>query len=196
MKKILWIDTETGGLDPTRHGIHQIAGIVQIGKEVKEEFNIKMRPFDDDIMEDEALAVSNTTIDEVMKNPLDVIDGFRTLRDTIERYVDKYKPEDKFIIAGQNPLFDRGFIHNLFLKCGIIPYGINSHVMNYNCLDLLDLTKLLSNLGLLKLGNLKLDTVCKFLGISLTAHDAFSDIKATKEAYTALVTHFIKFDQN
>ena len=30
MRKVLWLDIETTGLDPERHGIVQIAGIIEI----------------------------------------------------------------------------------------------------------------------------------------------------------------------
>ena len=48
MKKLLYFDTETTGLDPVRNGIIQIAGIIVIDGEVKEEFNIKMQPHEND----------------------------------------------------------------------------------------------------------------------------------------------------
>ena len=44
MNKIFYFDTETTGLDPKRHDIIQLAYIVEINGEVKEEGEFKLQP--------------------------------------------------------------------------------------------------------------------------------------------------------
>ena len=41
---ILWVDVETTGLDRHRHGIIQIAGMVEVDGEVVETFDLRMNP--------------------------------------------------------------------------------------------------------------------------------------------------------
>ena len=53
--KLLFLDTETTGLEPGKHGVVQIAGIIEIDGVVKEEFDFLCRPFDGQLYEARAL---------------------------------------------------------------------------------------------------------------------------------------------
>lgn len=44
MKKVLWLDLETTGIDPDRHGIIQFAALVEINGELVDALEIKMQP--------------------------------------------------------------------------------------------------------------------------------------------------------
>ena len=44
LMKNLWIDLETTGLDVKKHGVVQIAGIVEIDGEIQESFNFFTKP--------------------------------------------------------------------------------------------------------------------------------------------------------
>ncbi|MDT8445229.1 MAG: exonuclease domain-containing protein, partial [Desulfuromonadales bacterium] len=57
-QKLLFIDVETTGVNPERNGLIQISGCVQIGDEVKESFDIFVRPYPQDEIELAALEVT------------------------------------------------------------------------------------------------------------------------------------------
>ena len=52
MEKLFIFDIETTGVKYWKNGIHQISGIILIDGEVKEEFNFKVQPFKDALIED------------------------------------------------------------------------------------------------------------------------------------------------
>lgn len=45
MKKVLWIDTETTGLNPKVHGLREVAFIVEVDGVEKEKGVFKINPF-------------------------------------------------------------------------------------------------------------------------------------------------------
>ena len=64
-KKILWVDTETTGTDPGKNGIIQLAGVLEINGHEISSFDLKIRPFAEDVIEDTALAVNGFTREEL-----------------------------------------------------------------------------------------------------------------------------------
>ena len=62
--KILFIDTETGGLSQNS-ALIQLSGIVQIDKTEAELFNFYHKPFPNSEVTDEALAIQNRTREEL-----------------------------------------------------------------------------------------------------------------------------------
>jgi len=53
MAKIIYVDTETGGSDPKIHALLELAGVVEINNRIVEKFHYKMRPFENDIIDDD-----------------------------------------------------------------------------------------------------------------------------------------------
>jgi DNA polymerase-3 subunit epsilon len=118
MSIIMYYDLETTGLQPLVNGIHQIAGIIEIDGKVKEEFNINMRPSEFHIIEQEALATSNLTLDDIMNNPYSQEEGFSEFVSILSRYVNPYvKAKDKdrlFRIGFNSASFDNNFLQQFF----------------------------------------------------------------------------------
>ena len=54
-KKVLYFDTETTGLDAGKHGIIQLAALMEIGGEIVETFNMKFQPHEGALINPEAL---------------------------------------------------------------------------------------------------------------------------------------------
>jgi len=50
-------------------------------------------------------------------------------------------------------------------------------------IELLDITRGLRALGIIESQDSKLETLCKEFGVEIKAHNALSDIKATRELY-------------
>ena len=176
MKKILYFDTETTGLDPLKNGIIQFSGIIEIDNKVEEEFNFKIRPFETDEINSEALEVNNVTKDQLKTFPT-AEKSYILIEKLFNTYIDRYDSTDKFSPAGYNVRFDLEFLSKYFTKNNNIYFG---SYCNWRSIDALSLLYFLDYIGYLKLENYKLNTVCDYFKIPIKAHDAMSDIKATR----------------
>lgn len=184
MKKIAWIDCETGGLDAKEHDITQVAGIIEINGKVVEEFEILMRPDSPSRVTAEALAVTKQTIEQVMAHPSTQAEGYWVLTKILARYVDKYNKADKFVWAGQNPRFDMDFVRALWKKNQDQYFG---SWFWPNPADLIGLTMAMTIRGHLPgLPNLRLHSVAEALKVPLDAHKAIEDVRATRTCFYKL----------
>ena len=192
MGKVFWFDCETTGLDSEACAIIQLAGLIEIDLEVKESINLFMRPLRgeekplymgkpdiDDEITDQALKVNQRTREEIFKfpHPRTVIDS---LKSTLEKYIDKYDPTDKFICGGKNVKFDTDFLWECFRKTENKYYG------SYFFSVAREVETLVADMILeknLKLKNYALGTLCDHFGIELSPHEAMSDIIATRNLY-------------
>lgn len=181
--KFIYVDTETTGLDPKLNAIVQLAYIVEIDGKVVEEGNLKMRPFDGAVIEDEALKVQGRTTADLASFGFaaDELEKFLAM---LRKHVDPYDKTDKLIWCGQNVPFDRDFVRAWFLRHGNKYFGSWFH---YHHLDLLALSMAAQIAGRATFKNFKLVSVCEALGVPLKAHDALNDIRATRECILAIV---------
>ena len=107
--KILFIDTETGGLSQNS-ALIQLSGIVQIGKNEAEVFNFYVKPFPNSEVTDEALTIQKRTREEIETFEDEEI-VFQKFISILNKYVDKYDKNDKFILAGYNINFDKDVVY-------------------------------------------------------------------------------------
>lgn len=174
--KILYFDTETTGLNPEKNGLIQIAGILEVDGVEKARFDFTARPFDGDVIDEKALAVHGRSREEIMKYPTPS-DVYKDLVSFFSRHINKFDPKDKFYPAGYNVRFDLDFLASFFRKNGDVYFG---SFCNWRAIDALPLMHFLDHLGYISYENYKLETVCQRLGIDIQAHDALSDIEATR----------------
>ena len=66
MIKKIFYDVETTGLDSVSNGIHQLSGCIEIDGNVVEWFNFNVRPFQTDIIDSEAIKISNVSVEKIM----------------------------------------------------------------------------------------------------------------------------------
>lgn len=185
MSKILWFDTETGGVDPVKNPMIQIAGMIEVDGEIVNEFNYLMRPFPGDALEQGALDVNKRTAEEINKFPL-ALPQIGSLQRLMGRHVNKFNKQDKFVMAGFNVGFDEGFLRRTFAKCGDKYFGS----WFFNCpLDVRTVVGMALVKHQFRLKNYKLVTVCDHFGVKLgdDAHDAMADIRATRELYYTIL---------
>ena len=180
MAKIFWFDVETTGLDKTKHALIQIAYIIEIDSVIKESGNIFIQPFKTDLIDDAALRVNKRSKEEMFKEPfLFPEDAYEKINEIFSKYIDKYNKEDKFYPAGYNVSFDCDFLSNFFLKNNDKYFG---SWFNGRNLDPKYLLALLSYEGKIDLPKHSLAEACKYFKVDLKeAHDAMSDITATRE---------------
>lgn len=177
MKKTLFFDVETTGLDPRRNSIVQLSGILEIDGKVASEFNFTVAPCDGDPITEEALAVIGKTKDEILSYP-PAGDIHRQLIQIFSSHIDKFDRRDKFYPAGYNIRFDLDFLSEFFRRCNDVYFG---SWCNWRAIDVMQFAHWLSYTGQIDLENYKLETICKHYGIEIKAHDAMSDIQATRE---------------
>ena len=182
MKKALWFDVETTGLSPYKNDIIQIAGLVEINGEIKEEFEMKCAPQDFTQLDSKALAIHGYS-KEMLKEFPAPREIYNKLIRIIEKYISRYDKNDKFTPAGYNVKFDCDFLKNFFEKAGDRYYG---SLFNWKLVDPLAKLYMMDYEMKLSLPDYKLSTVCAHFNIPLKAHDALADIKATRELYQIL----------
>ena len=177
MKKTLFFDVETTGLNVERCSIIQLSGIIDIGGEIKEEFNFFIAPDPNADISDEALEITGKTRKEIQGYP-SAKDVYSQFLEILDRHVNKYDKTDKFYPAGYNVRFDLEFLQSFFKKCGN-EWGSGSY-QNWKAIDVMQLAHFLCYDQKLNLENYKLQTLCSHFGIEIIAHDALSDIRATR----------------
>jgi DNA polymerase-3 subunit epsilon len=184
--KLLFVDTETSGVDPTKHGIIQLAGQVFVDGVEQERFDLKMKPLPGQLVSKEALEVNGVTMDMLRDYPEPVVQ-LRAFRRILTRYVNKFDRTDKFIVGAYNARFDYDFIRKWFENQGDKFLGSwcwfpPIDVMGMAAVDLMNERSTLENF--------KLRTVCKHYGLEVQderLHDANYDIDITRGLFDLLM---------
>ena len=179
--KLFWFDTETTGLDPVANDIIQFSCMVEVDGVLQAEiFTRNVKPYSFQNIDKKALAVNNITIEELQKfNDASTVHA--ELLSYLRKYIDPYDRNDKLIPAGFNVGFDVGFLRQFFIKRGDKFYG---SYFGYKSLDVYALALADCVVNKIPLANHKLTTLSAYYGIKHdNAHDAESDIKATRDLF-------------
>lgn len=182
MDKLFFVDVETTGTDHTKHGLIQVSGTIEINGEEKEDFNVRIQPFPDDEIDEEALAVTGTSM-EGLTDYMDPGEAYDKIIKLLDKYIDKYDKKDKFQMIGYNVRFDEDFIRAFFRKNGDVYFGSWFH---WPSIDITNIIAYWYMGSRSKFKNYKLMTVAKKLGMKVDeerAHDAMYDIEITKKLY-------------
>ena len=192
MKKVLWLDVETTGLDCKKHGLREVGFIIEIDGVEVDKGVFKINPFTyttrDVEIDDYALEISKVSIED-----LESYDSssycFKELMKKLVKYVNVNDKNDCFVIAGYNVAFDIGFIKEWFKEMGLL--DSYKDLFHYKSLDVFSIVFALRHIGLNSAENDKLETMCNYFGIEIDAHNALSDIEATKKLYELICEKFI-----
>ena len=187
MNKIIFIDTETGGVNSEKAALIQLSGIIRIDKKDVEKFNFYIKPFENSEVTEKALEVQGRTLEELKTDKyVEEKEVYKQFINLLDKYIDKYDRTDKFIVAGYNVRFDVDILKAFFQRHG------NNFLFSYldsSMLDPLYSIRLLQIAEVLPvLENNKLETWCKHFGIELKAHDSLEDIEATKKLIGKLIS--------
>ena len=187
MNKIIFIDTETGGVNPEKAALIQLSGIIRIDKKDVEKFNFYIKPFENSEVTEKALEVQGRTLEELKTDKyVEEKEVYKQFINLLDKYIDKYDRTDKFIVAGYNVRFDVDILKAFFQRHG------NNFLFSYldsSMLDPLYSIRLLQIAEVLPvLENNKLETWCKHFGMELKAHDSLEDIEATKKLIGKLIS--------
>ena len=191
--KIIFLDTETTGLDRTKHSILQLAGyIMDTSTNSSDLFDFRIKPYTDEPWGEGAYETHHISPEEAQSftPQYDVYLAFKAL---LKKYVDQFNKKDKFYVVGYNVQFDIDFLYNWF-KINNDPYFYSW--IHYPPLDVMQLAgwKMLGRRQ--EIENFKLTTVYKFFtGEDLEgAHGALSDAAATKRLMMQLFREPLPFN--
>lgn len=178
-KAILFNDSETGGTEPKLHALLQLACIIERDGKIIETFEAKMKPVPGKTVTPEALKVNGYTLEQIatFEDPVDVYNRFRMF---CARHGRKGDKENRFIMAGYCNQFDCDFLMEWHKDMSGGTYAYWDY-LQMSPLDPLPTLRAMRYAGLLPTADTKLETVCKYFGIQIKAHDAMSDITATRE---------------
>lgn len=186
--KTCFIDTETTGLDAKRHGIIQIAAIMDIDGIAVDKINLDIRPASCCACDHSALEVSGKTLEEI-KAFTHESDQYRTFCEWLGKYVSKFDRNDKAFFSGYNSPFDVEFMRMFFERNGDKYFG--SWFWS-GSIDVMGLALLRLRSERHAMPNFKLGTVAeKILGADVVAemtskiglHNAMTDIELTREIF-------------
>ena len=183
MIKKIYIDLETGGLDPQLNAVLEIGCIIEYGN-VYKELDLFCQPFPNDLLDSEALKVNKLTEQEIhaFPNPAKVYNDLTT---ELSLHVNKYNTKDKFVLLGYNVGFDAQFLRSFWLKNHDKYFG---SFFWYPPLDIMALAMkyILKYKDRSQMKDFKLITVAKTLGLDVDleqAHGAMYDINLTRDIY-------------
>ena len=184
--KLLFLDLETGGVDPHVNGILQLSGEIWINGVKAKAFNRFVKPMGGDMVTDEALEVTGMTREEIDSDKhIDPRVTYKGFIKMMSSYVNRYKNTDKFHMVGYNANFDSGMLREFFQKNGDVYYG---SWFFYPHIDVMHLWAGLLITERVGMPNFQLKTVAKHVfGDDYVdesrLHDAEYDIELTKELY-------------
>lgn len=182
--KICFLDVETTGTSHVKHGVIQIGGMICSDEEqacvTLEEFCFPCAPFPTDLIEDEALAVSGFSREQINGFPPPAA-VHASLTSLFEKHCNKFDRKDKMIFAGYNAPFDYGFLRKWFEKAGDRYFG---SWFWHPAVDVMSLAMLRLAEFRHEMPDFKLVTVAAKLDIPIErAHNALEDVRATKSIF-------------
>ena len=184
---LLYIDTETTGLDTATCSIWQLSGYISdTATGTSDSFDYKMRPYRNEIISKEAAAKTGATQEELDSYPSqsEVFSNFTTL---LSKYVDLEDWNQRVIPVGYNISFDLDFLRSWFAFNNSAT--LFSRNIYFPGIDVMYLAAYCLLGERSKMRNFQLSTVYeKLTGKSLeNAHNAMADIDATKELLNVVV---------
>ncbi len=188
MIKKCFIDLETTGLYPKKHGILEIGGTIECGDTEPyrcEDFHFQCQPHEGDLIEQTALDKNKITREEIKTFP-SMMDTYRRLVELLLWHVDKYNRKDKLFFIAYNANFDSQFLREFFKKAGDQYYG---SYFWHPPIDVMGLAAKHLMKDRASMPDFHLSTVAKHMGLSVheeETHGAMYDIRLTTELYYRL----------
>lgn len=172
---LVWVDTETGGLDPARAALLELAVIVTdlSGHHVTDRYEARLQPIEGDSMTPGALKVNG--YDPALW--LETAKPFNEVMDYL------HKAARSGILAGHNTRFDGAVIRRALTRrgYGTSPWPGRSYQVDTSCLSW-------PLLAAGRIRDLKLGTIAEYLGIpNEAAHRAMGDAETARLVYLDLM---------
>mgnify|MGYP000719325461 CR=1 FL=1 len=187
--KILWVDTETTGLDKKENKITELAAMYEDTDKKQNDtvtFHeyIKYSEYPKDYGKvAEMTGLTPTILASKGKSEKEVYVKFHEF---LSDLVDRYDKNDKMILAGYNIDFDDNFLRELFHRFNNQYYGSFFFNCRLNVMSTMAMAMQSGVLGVLV--RYRLANLAEALNIDLNAHSAIDDIMVTRECYYKLLS--------
>lgn len=193
--KILVIDCETGGLNPSKHSLLTLAGVfldVENGK-ISDSFDLLIREPSLSV-ELEAMQVNKLDLNHIISHGKTPTEAVAEIIESV-RYI-----EWPILLGGHNVGFDISFLKRLFDLAGK-PVGYFGDIFSHRSIDTASIVQLLKLNGTLPVDTLaNLDSLLKLVNISdenlkqNVRHTAIGDARLTALALGKLLSK-IRYDR-
>jgi DNA polymerase III epsilon subunit-like protein len=199
--RILWFDTETSGFDTFRNDVLTGFFFVEECGKVIDFLDMRVQPYNWNGLTKSAEEIHGLTSVDIAKFEKPNI----FFKNKFIPFLKENFNGNKFICAGHNIKFDIGFINSYWAKSKAYNSGINfitseeinnfsnlNKWINDETLDTMTMAKFCqkNNLTEFKLDggkrSVKLEVICKSLGIKYDSHDSKDDVIATKQVADSL----------
>lgn len=185
MAKMLVIDTETGGLDPQRHSILSLAGVVWDNGATTNEIEILI--VEPEIVADsEALKVNKIDLVQHKRNGVSPAEAMTRFDGFLKEYFGDSPSSEKISLAGHNIYFDVEFLRRL-CRLAAFPYD---NRFSHRVLDTAAIIRFLILAKRLPLSGAGATEAFDYFGIKFDPHKrhtALEDARATAVLISKLV---------
>jgi DNA polymerase-3 subunit epsilon/ribonuclease T len=191
--KLIFLDLETGGLDPRRHPIIQLAAIAVDGESLRALETIELKVQFDERRANKyairknsysrAVWQAHALPEEEAANRFGAFLRRHATYPTVSRSGETYHLAQ---LVAHNASFDVDFLHTWYEKLKLFCPARHQAF----CTLQRSLWHFFENPPRSSLTNFKLESLCQHLGVPFSAadaHDALGDVRATVELYRALV---------
>ena len=181
MNKILFIDTETGGINPMKNSLLEIGLVVWREGKITDENLIKIK-HDDYTVTPIAMDINDINLKEHEK---DAVSTEKAI-ETIMKYKGKHFKDNKAVIGGHNTSFDTNFIKQLFKESDYI-YGKN---FSHREVDTASILKYLSHKERFNKELKSLNDAIDYFDLKITKkerHTGIADALITAKLYNKLL---------
>lgn len=185
MKKLLFVDTETGGLNPKEHSLLTIGMCVYVDGNITDKLEIKLKQ-DTYHVTSSAMSVNNISLTEL---DTDIKTAFNMIVMFIKRNF-----TSKVMLAGHNVNFDIGFLREFWEKglLTIPEYSRNQFlwykIFDYHYVDTMQICQFLNDANIIKTENNKLESLIKYFNLNPSSrHTALEDAIMTSLSYFNMI---------
>jgi DNA polymerase-3 subunit alpha (Gram-positive type) len=205
INSFIFLDFETGGLDPRKHAITEVAAIAIKGDTLEKIDLISkfVKPYGEYQYDDAALKATGITAEE--------IESGIEVKEVVSELINLFKKSDLYnnkgtkpILIAHNSAFDKGFLIQIFNYCNKLKdlekytYGTTDFYSNYQpeMLDSIQLAKMMWGNDE-EMTSYKLSNCLNKAGIDLLdAHKAINDTIALKDMFISFVSNMRSGDNN
>ncbi len=158
--RIVWIDTETGGLDPTSNALLSIGAIAPDGSCFESQITSK-------------LPCTIKALDPAIG------DIERDVMQLFSKWIEQHAYNA--VVGGSNPNFDVSFLKAVARRCGV---KLNLY---HHQLDIAAIAMFMVDKGLLSIDSFGLNSVAGALGLRCYTHRAIEDAELARACYEKLL---------
>lgn len=175
--RILWVDAETTGRHWKRHGIHQLAFLLEVDGRIVGDLDLRMRPDLFHVIDPDALSKSGVTREQIEAYSMSQSDGrWKFAQFAFRNQISRNHP---IHLGGwNNRKFDDDFLREFF-QADFFDYFFSDTI------DASVLAAIVLRLTRRNLPNMQLGTVAAHFGITPDGefHDALTDVRVTRAIY-------------